>query len=60
MSSQMRIDKHQIEEIVKKELELIRDFETGFLTSTDVNIQRAYVDLKRSKDYLVKYLEDRK
>ena len=56
----MRIDKHQIEEIVKKELELIRDFETGFLTSTDVNIQRAYVDLKRSKDYLVKYLEDRK
>jgi len=52
-----KIDKHQIEEIVKKQDEIIRDFETGYLTSTDVNIQRAYVDLKRSRDYLNKYLK---
>lgn len=56
----MIIDKHQIEEIVKKQDEIIKDFETGYLTSTDVNIQRAYVDLKRSRDYLNKYLDDAK
>jgi hypothetical protein len=53
----MNLKQQQIEDIIFKEEQVIANLERDFPNSTNVNIQRAYISLRRSKDYLNKYLE---
>jgi hypothetical protein len=50
-------NKEKLEKILHIEEQARVYFETNFLNTTDKNLQRAYINLTRSIDYLNKYLE---